>query len=95
MDPPNSDESGMREIALDDIQEGAWLWLLSTGICHYLNISAAGCKSELKVPNFLLINVSGEYAMHKAAFLLTLVKRRQVILESLLAFKRAEPERDF
>ena len=53
----------------------------------YLDI-VRRCKSELAVPTFAY-QVSGEYAMHMAAFENGWLNREQVILESLLAFKRA------
>ena len=84
MDPANSDEA-MREIALD-IQEGADMVMVKPGM-PYLDI-VRRCKSEFKVPTFAY-QVSGEYAMHKAAFANGWLKEDEVILESLLAFKRA------
>ena len=84
MDPANSDEA-IREIALD-IQEGADMVMVKPGM-PYLDI-VRRCKSEFKVPTFAY-QVSGEYAMHKAAFANGWLKEDEVILESLLAFKRA------
>ena len=84
MDPANSDEA-MREIALD-IQEGADMVMVKPGM-PYLDI-VRRCKSEFKVPTFAY-QVSGEYAMHKAAFANGWLKEDEVILESLMAFKRA------
>lgn len=84
MDPANSDEA-MREIALD-IQEGADMVMVKPGM-PYLDI-VRRCKSEFKVPTFAY-QVSGEYAMHKAAFANGWLQEDEVILESLLAFKRA------
>jgi porphobilinogen synthase len=84
MDPANSDEA-MREIALD-LQEGADMVMVKPGM-PYLDI-VRRCKSEFKVPTFAY-QVSGEYAMHKAAFANGWLKEDEVILESLLAFKRA------
>ena len=46
------------------------------------------CKEEFGVPTFAY-QVSGEYAMHQAAFANGWLKKDEVILESLLAFKRA------
>ena len=46
------------------------------------------CKDEFKVPTFAY-QVSGEYAMHQAAFANGWLNEDAVILESLLAFKRA------
>ncbi|MFC6441325.1 porphobilinogen synthase [Bowmanella sp. JS7-9] len=84
MDPANSDEA-MREIALD-IAEGADMVMVKPGM-PYLDI-VRRCKDELKVPTFAY-QVSGEYAMHKAAFAQGWLKEDEIILESLLAFKRA------
>ncbi|MEP1446487.1 MAG: porphobilinogen synthase [Paraglaciecola sp.] len=84
MDPANSDEA-MREIALD-LQEGADMVMVKPGM-PYLDI-VRRCKDEFKVPTFAY-QVSGEYAMHKAAFDNGWLKEDEVILESLMAFKRA------
>ena len=84
MDPANSDEA-MTEIALD-LEEGADMVMVKPGM-PYLDI-VRRCKSELAVPTFAY-QVSGEYAMHVAAFDNGWLNREQVILESLLAFKRA------
>lgn len=84
MDPANSDEA-LREIALD-IQEGADMVMVKPGM-PYLDI-VRRCKDEFKVPTFAY-QVSGEYAMHKAAFAQGWLNEDAVIIESLLAFKRA------
>ena len=84
MDPANSDEA-MREIALD-LQEGADMVMVKPGM-PYLDI-VRRCKDEFKVPTFAY-QVSGEYAMHKAAFANGWLNEDDVILESLIAFKRA------
>lgn len=84
MDPANSDEA-LYEIELD-LQEGADMVMVKPGM-PYLDI-VRRCKSELKVPTFAY-QVSGEYAMHQAAFENGWLNKEQVILESLLAFKRA------
>ncbi len=84
MDPANSDEA-IAEIALD-LEEGADMVMVKPGM-PYLDI-VRRCKSELAVPTFAY-QVSGEYAMHIAAFENGWLNREQVILESLLAFKRA------
>lgn len=84
MDPANSDEA-MREIALD-IQEGADMVMVKPGM-PYLDI-VRRCKEQFAVPTFAY-QVSGEYAMHKAAFANGWLNEDEVILESLLAFKRA------
>lgn len=84
MDPANSDEA-LHEIAMD-IQEGADMVMVKPGM-PYLDI-VSRCKRELAIPTFAY-QVSGEYAMHQAAFANGWLKEEEVILESLLAFKRA------
>lgn len=84
MDPANSDEA-IREIVLD-LREGADMVMVKPGM-PYLDI-VQRCKSELGVPTFAY-QVSGEYAMHKAAFANGWLNEKEVIMESLLAFKRA------
>lgn len=84
MDPANSREA-LREIELD-IHEGADMVMVKPGM-PYLDIVAA-CKAQFAVPTFAY-QVSGEYAMHCAAFEQGWLDKEQVILESLLAFKRA------
>ena len=84
MDPANSDEA-ITEIALD-INEGADMVMVKPGM-PYLDI-VRRCKEELRVPTFAY-QVSGEYAMHQAAFANGWLDADKVILESLLGFKRA------
>ena len=84
MNPANSNEA-LYEIELD-LQEGADMVMVKPGM-PYLDI-VQRCKSELKVPTFAY-QVSGEYAMHQAAFANGWLNKETVILESLLAFKRA------
>jgi porphobilinogen synthase len=84
MDVANSDEA-MREIALD-LQEGADMVMVKPGM-PYLDIIRR-VKQEFNVPTFAY-QVSGEYAMLKAASLNGWLNEQQVVLESLLAFKRA------
>jgi porphobilinogen synthase len=84
MDPANSDEA-IREIQLD-IKEGADMVMVKPGM-PYLDI-VRRCKSELRVPTFAY-QVSGEYAMHQAAFANGWLAKDATMLESLLAFKRA------
>jgi porphobilinogen synthase len=84
MDPANSDEA-LLEISLD-LEEGADMVMVKPGM-PYLDI-VQRCKSELKVPTFAY-QVSGEYAMHQAAFEKGYLAKDAVILESLIAFKRA------
>ena len=84
MDPANSDEA-IHEAALD-IQEGADMVMVKPGM-PYLDI-VRRVKTELQVPTFAY-QVSGEYAMHKAAIDNGWLKERECVLESLLCFKRA------
>ncbi|MBV1931296.1 MAG: porphobilinogen synthase [Porticoccaceae bacterium] len=84
MDPANSDEA-LHECALD-LAEGADMIMVKPGM-PYLDILRR-VKDELKAPTFVY-QVSGEYAMHQAAFINGWLDRDAVILESLLAFKRA------
>ncbi|GAC16711.1 porphobilinogen synthase [Aliiglaciecola lipolytica] len=84
MDPANSDEA-LREIGLD-LQEGADMVMVKPGM-PYLDI-VRRCKDTYQVPTFAY-QVSGEYAMHKAAFAQGWLNEEAVIMESLMAFKRA------
>ena len=84
MDPANSDEA-MRMIARD-LSEGADLVMVKPGM-PYLDICQRA-KAEFQVPTFAY-QVSGEYAMLKAAAQNGWLDGRQVMLESLIAFKRA------
>ncbi|MCL4106196.1 UNVERIFIED_CONTAM: hypothetical protein GTU68_058502 [Idotea baltica] len=84
MDPANSDEA-LHECALD-LAEGADMIMVKPGM-PYLDI-ARRVKDELKAPTFAY-QVSGEYAMHMAAIQNGWLDRNSVMLESLLAFKRA------
>ncbi|MER2491858.1 porphobilinogen synthase [Catenovulum sediminis] len=84
MDPANSDEA-LHEVAMD-IAEGADMVMVKPGM-PYLDI-VSKVKSTFKVPTYAY-QVSGEYAMHKAAFANGWLDERSCVLESLLAFKRA------
>jgi porphobilinogen synthase len=84
MDPANSDEA-LHECALD-LAEGADMIMVKPGQ-PYLDI-VRRIKDELAAPTFVY-QVSGEYAMHVAAFQNGWLDRDAVILESLLGFKRA------
>jgi porphobilinogen synthase len=84
MDPANSDEA-LHEVALD-IAEGADMFMVKPGM-PYLDIIRR-VKTELKVPTFAY-QVSGEYAMLKAAALNGWLDEKACVMESLLAFKRA------
>lgn len=84
MDPANSDEA-LREIALD-LQEGADMIMVKPGM-PYLDIIRRA-KEQFGVPT-MAYQVSGEYAMLKAASMNGWLDEKAVVLESLLAFKRA------
>ena len=84
MDPGNSDEA-LREVQLD-LQEGADIIMIKPGM-PYLDIIRR-IKDTYCVPTFAY-QVSGEYAMIKAASMNGWLDERQVVLESLTAFKRA------
>jgi len=84
MDPANSDEA-LREIQLD-LQEGADMVMVKPGM-PYLDIIRR-VKEQYGAPTFAY-QVSGEYAMIKAAAQNGWLDEKQVVLESLLAFKRA------
>ncbi|MFM8152524.1 MAG: porphobilinogen synthase, partial [Polynucleobacter victoriensis] len=84
MDPANSDEA-IREVSLD-IEEGADMVMVKPGM-PYLDI-VRRVKDELGYPTFAY-QVSGEYAMIKAAAINGWIDGDAVMMESLLAFKRA------
>jgi porphobilinogen synthase len=84
MDPANTDEA-MREVALD-IAEGADMVMVKPGM-PYLDI-VSRVKREFGVPTFAY-QVSGEYAMIKAAAGHGWLDGEKAMLESLMAFKRA------
>lgn len=84
MDPANSDEA-IREVALD-ISEGADMFMVKPGM-PYLDI-VRRVKTELKVPTYVY-QVSGEYAMLKAAVANGWLNEQACVLESLVGFKRA------
>jgi porphobilinogen synthase len=84
MDPGNSDEA-LREVALD-IAEGADMVMVKPGM-PYLDI-VRRVKDEFRVPTFAY-QVSGEYAMLKAAAANGWLDHDAVMMEALMAFKRA------
>ena len=84
MDPGNTDEA-LREVALD-IAEGADMVMVKPGM-PYLDV-VRRVKDEFKIPTFAY-QVSGEYAMLKAAAQNGWLDHDAVMMESLLAFKRA------
>ena len=83
MDPANGDEA-LHEVALD-LAEGADMVMVKPGM-PYLDV-VRRVKDEFRVPTFVY-QVSGEYAMHMAAIQNGWLGEA-VILESLVAFKRA------
>ena len=83
-DPANSDEA-LHEVALD-LSEGADMVMVKPGM-PYLDV-VRRVKETLGVPTFAY-QVSGEYAMHMAAFQNGWLEEKSVTLESLIAFKRA------
>ena len=84
MDPGNSDEA-LREVAMD-IAEGADMVMVKPGM-PYLDVLCR-VKAQFRMPTFAY-QVSGEYAMLKAAAQNGWLDHDAVMLESLLAFKRA------
>jgi len=84
MDPGNTDEA-LREVALD-IAEGADMVMVKPGM-PYLDI-VRRVKDQFRMPTFAY-QVSGEYAMLKAAAQNGWLDHDAVMMESLLAFKRA------
>ncbi len=84
MDPANTDEA-LREVALD-IAEGADMVMVKPGM-PYLDV-VQRVRATFGVPTFAY-QVSGEYAMLKAAGQNGWLDERRVMMESLLGFKRA------
>lgn len=84
MDPANTDEA-LREVALD-LAEGADSVMVKPGLA-YLDI-VSRVKEEFGAPTFVF-QVSGEYAMIKAAAQNGWLDGEKAMMESLLAFKRA------
>ena len=84
MDPANSDEA-LWEVGLD-LEEGADMVMVKPGM-PYLDI-VRRVKDEFKAPTFVY-QVSGEYAMLKAAAANGWLDEEAAVMESLLAFKRA------
>jgi porphobilinogen synthase len=84
MDPANSDEA-LWEVGLD-LQEGADMVMVKPGL-PYLDI-VRRVKDEFKAPTFVY-QVSGEYAMLKAAGMNGWINEKVCAMEALLAFKRA------
>ena len=84
MDPPNAREA-MREMELD-LAEGADILMVKPGLAYLDILSEA--RRRFDVP-LAIYNVSGEYSMVKAAVARGWLDERRVVLETLIAFKRA------
>ena len=84
MDPANSREA-LTEALLDE-QEGADIMMVKPGLAYLDIIHRLRAETELPIAAY---NVSGEYAMVKAAAEKGWIDERAVVLETLLSFKRA------
>jgi len=84
MDPANSDEA-MHEIAAD-LQEGADMIMVKPGL-PYLDI-VRRARETFAVPTYAY-HVSGEYAMIKAAAANGWIDEKAIVMESMMAFRRA------
>lgn len=84
MDPANSNEA-LREIALD-LAEGADMIMIKPGL-PYLDVLNRA-KEQFNIP-LAVYNVSGEYAMVKAAALQGWIDEQSIVMELLLSMKRA------
>ncbi len=84
LDPANSDEA-MHEIAAD-LQEGADMIMVKPGL-PYLDI-VRRAKQQFAVPTYAY-HVSGEYAMLKAASQAGWLEEKKVVMETMMAFRRA------
>ena len=84
MDPANSDEA-LREVDLD-VNEGADIVMVKPGL-PYLDI-VSRVKDTFQMPTFVY-QVSGEYAMLKAASMNGWLDERATVMETLVACKRA------
>jgi len=84
MDPANTDEA-LWEVGLD-LQEGADMVMVKPGL-PYLDV-VRRVKEAFKAPTYVY-QVSGEYAMLRAAIANGWLDERAAILEALLCFKRA------
>jgi porphobilinogen synthase len=84
IDPANTNES-LREVAID-LEEGADMVMVKPGL-PYLDI-VRRIKDEFKIPTFVY-QVSGEYAMLKAAGQHGWIDEKKCVLEALLSMKRA------
>ena len=85
MDPASGTRQALAEIALD-VEEGADMVIVKPGL-PYLDLVSAAYENTL-VP-VVAYNVSGEYAMVKAAAQNGWIDERAIVMEMMLAFKRA------
>jgi porphobilinogen synthase len=83
--PPANTDEALREVALD-LAEGADMVMVKPGM-PYLDV-VRRVKDEFKVPTFAY-QVSGEYAMLQAAFQNGWLDPDKVVMETMMAFKRA------
>ena len=84
MDPANSDEA-LHEVELD-INEGADMFMVKPGM-PYLDI-VRRVKDTFEVPTYVY-HVSGEYAMIKAGAAAGVIDEKAIVMETMMAFKRA------
>ena len=84
MDPCNKKEA-LREIA-DDIEEGADMVIVKPALAYLDVVEAAAQRFDLPIAVY---NVSGEYAMVKAAAQMGWIDEKRIVMENLIAMKRA------
>ena len=84
MDPCNKKEA-LREIA-DDIEEGADMFIVKPALAYLDVVEAAAQRFDLPIAVY---NVSGEYAMVKAAAQMGWIDEKRIVMENLIAMKRA------
>lgn len=84
MDVCNKKEA-LREIA-DDIEEGADFYIIKPALAYLDVVEAAANRFDLPIAVY---NVSGEYAMVKAAAQLGWIEEKRIVMENLIAMKRA------
>lgn len=84
MDPCNKKEA-LREIA-DDIEEGADMYIVKPALAYLDVVEAAANRFDVPLAVY---NVSGEYAMVKAAAKMGWIDEKRIVIENLVAMKRA------
>lgn len=84
MDVCNKREA-LREIA-DDIEEGADMYIIKPALAYLDVVEAASHRFDLPIAVY---NVSGEYAMVKAASQMGWIDEKRIVMENLIAMKRA------